>query len=80
MAKLWSNEDILGWDDRELLVWHHRINHCSLKSLIRIYKRGIIPRNLSKIRKTSLVSPVSWKVPQEAMVDQRHIINQIIQE
>ena len=51
MDKLWSTEDILVQDERDLLVWHHRLNHCSLKSLIRLSKRGVIPRKLRKIRK-----------------------------
>ena len=51
MAKLWSTENILGRDEREILVFHHRLNHCYLKSLLRLSKRGIIPRNISNIRK-----------------------------
>ena len=50
MAKLWSTEDILGWDEGDLLVWHHRLNHRSLKYLLRLSKRGIITRKLSKVR------------------------------
>ena len=26
MAKLWSTEYLLGWDDREILVCRHRLN------------------------------------------------------
>ena len=51
MAKLWSNKDVFGRDKREPLVWHHRLKHCSFKSLLGLSKRVIIPRNLSKIRK-----------------------------
>ena len=51
MAKLWSTKDILGWYNMNLLVWHHKLNHCSFKSLIRLSKRGVIPRNISRIRK-----------------------------
>ena len=51
MDKLWSTEDLLGLDERELLVWNHRLNHCSLKYLLRVSKRGMIPRNLRNIRK-----------------------------
>ena len=51
MNKLWSTEELLGRYERELLVWHHRLNHCSLKYLLRLSKRGIIPRKLSKVRK-----------------------------
>ena len=50
MAKLWSTEDLIGWDERELQFWHHRTNHCSFKYIIRISKRGVIPRNFNKIR------------------------------
>ena len=50
MAKLWSTEEILGSEKRELLVWHHRLNCCSLKYLLRISKRGIIPRKISNVR------------------------------
>ena len=41
----------MGRDERELLVSHHRMNHCSFKYLIRLSKRGIIPRKLINIRK-----------------------------
>ena len=33
------------------MVWHHSLNHCSLKYLIRLFKRGVIPRKLSKDKK-----------------------------
>ena len=29
MDKLWSTKDLLVQDEREILVWHHRLNHCS---------------------------------------------------
>ena len=51
MSKLWSTNDLLGWEVRDLLVWHNMLNNCSFKSLIILPKRGIIPRNISKIRK-----------------------------
>ena len=51
MDKLWSTEDLLGRDEREILLWHHRLNHCSFKSLIRLYERGIISRKLINIIK-----------------------------
>ena len=50
IAKLWSAKDLLGQDDRYLLVWYYSLNHLSFKSLIRLSKRGIIPRNLRNIR------------------------------
>ena len=47
MAKLWSTEDLLGQYERELLVWHHRLKHCSFKYLIILSKRLIIPWKIS---------------------------------
>ena len=56
-TKLFSTKDLLVWDDRKLLVWNHRLNHCYFKSLLRLYKRVIILRNTSKaIRLTPCVS------------------------
>ena len=51
MSNLWSTEDLLARDERKLLVWHHILNHCSLKSLVRLSKRGVITRNIIRIRK-----------------------------
>ena len=51
MAKLWSTKELMGQDKREILVWHYRLNHCYFKSLIRISKRGLIPKNIINIRK-----------------------------
>ena len=51
MDKLWSTEGLLVYDKRGLLFWHHRLNHLSLKSLLGLSKRKIIPRNLSDIKK-----------------------------
>ena len=31
MAKMWSTKDLLGWDERELLVWHHSLKHFPFK-------------------------------------------------
>ena len=67
MAKLWSTKDLLGRDKRAVLVWHHIPNHCSFKYLLRIYKRGIIPKNFIKIITPPLCYPLVWKFPQEAM-------------
>ena len=51
MENMWSNEELLGWYKRYILVYNHRLNHCSFKYLLKISKRGIIPRKLRKIRK-----------------------------
>ena len=53
MAKLWYTKELLGWDDRELLFWHHRLKHCTLKKILRLSKRLITPQNISKARKFS---------------------------
>ena len=49
MANLWSTEDLLVRDEVEILVWHHMLNQCSFKCLLRIPKMGIITRNLINI-------------------------------
>ena len=51
MAKLWSIEDLLGQDERDVLVWHHRLNQCPFKYLLRLSRRGIIPNNISELKK-----------------------------
>ena len=51
MVRTWLTKDPLGRDDRDLLVWNHRLNHCSFKYLLRLSKRGAIPRNILDIRK-----------------------------
>ena len=51
MTKLWSTEELLGWDEREILVWYHSMNYCSFKYLLIISRRRIIPSKLNKIRK-----------------------------
>ena len=40
VVKLWSTEDLLLYDKREILVWHHRLKICSFKSLLRLSERG----------------------------------------
>ena len=50
ISKLWSTEDLFGRNKKELLVWHHWMNYCSFKFLIRLSNRVIIPRKLNKIR------------------------------
>ena len=51
MSKLWSTKDLLGRENRELLVWHHRLNHCFFKSLIKLSNKMVIPKKLGKVRK-----------------------------
>ena len=31
MANIWSTKDLLGWDNRELLVWYNRLSYFSFK-------------------------------------------------
>ena len=57
MAKLCSTEYLLVQDEREILVWHHRLNHCYFKYPLRLSKKRIIPRNLSNIRPSSFTPP-----------------------
>ena len=49
MAKMWSTNNLLVRYEREIMVWHHRLNHCYFKSLLRISKRGVIHRNINTI-------------------------------
>ena len=51
MAKLWSTKDLLGRDNRDILVFHHRMKHFTLKPLQIFSKMGIITKNLIKVRK-----------------------------
>ena len=51
MDNLWTKKDFLGQDDRELFFWHHRLNHGNFKYLLILYKRIIIPKKISKVRK-----------------------------
>ena len=80
MDKLWSTEDLLVQDKRELLVWHHRLNHCSFKSLLRISKMWIITKELRNIITSPLCRLIIWKVPQEAMEYQRQTLMRVNQE
>ena len=41
----------MGLDEREILVWHHRMNYLSLKYLARLSKSEVIQRKLIKIIK-----------------------------
>ena len=51
ISQIWSTKDLLGQDEREILLWYHRLNHCSFKSLIRLPQRGVIPKKLRNIIK-----------------------------
>ena len=57
MENMISTKDLWGMDEREILVWHHRLNHCSFKSLIRLPKKGIIPRKIIRVRKIPYFLP-----------------------
>ena len=51
MVNLWSTAYLLGQGDREIQVLCHRLNHCSLKFLLVLFKRINIPSNLRNVRK-----------------------------
>ena len=34
MAKMWYTKDLLGYDERDILVWYHRTKHCTLNPLL----------------------------------------------
>ena len=53
MDNLWSNEELLGWYKREILVCNHSLIHWSFKCLFRLSKMVIIPRKLIKFIKLS---------------------------
>ena len=53
MSNLWSTEELLWWYKREILVCHHRLDHCAFKFLLRISNRDIIPRKTRRVRKLS---------------------------
>ena len=63
MDKLWLTQNLLGWYEKDILVWHHRLNYFSFKSLLRLSKRGMIPRNPSKVINPPLVLPVCLEIP-----------------
>ena len=51
MLNLWSTKEILGQEEREILVFNHRINHCTFKYTPQLSKRGIILRKISMLIK-----------------------------
>ena len=51
VSKLWPTKNIVWPDEKELLVCHHRLNHCTFKAFIIFSKRDIIPSNTRKIKK-----------------------------
>ena len=51
MPKLCSTKDLFVREEREILVWHHRLNRCSFKYLLILSNRGVITRKISWIRK-----------------------------
>ena len=80
MAKLWSTKDFLGRHDGEILFLHHRLNHCSFKSLLRVSNMGVISRNLSRIINSPLFRFFIWKFSREAMEDQRQTLKRFNQK
>ena len=39
MVNMWSTEYLMGHYEREILVWYHWLNHCSLEYLLGLSKR-----------------------------------------
>ena len=62
------------------MVWNHRLNHCSFKSLLRISKMWIITKELRNIITSPLCRLIIWKVPQESMEYQRQTLMRVNQE
>ena len=56
MTNLWSTKDLLGRDEREFMVCCHRPEIFYFKSLIRLFKRGIIPKKIEKV----ITPPTPW--------------------
>ena len=81
MANLWSTKELFGRGERELLVWHHRLNHCSFKYLLRLSKRLINTRKLIRFRNLPPLYLLSiLEVAQVTMDDQRQKIRWVTQE
>ena len=51
MYKMWYTKDLFGRDEREIMVWTNRLNHCTFKSHIVLSKRVIIFNNISRVGK-----------------------------
>ena len=79
MYMLWSTKDLLVWDERYLLVFHHRMNHCTFNFLLGLSNKGITPRNLREFR-TPPCGVYIWKLPLESMEDQRQTLRWINQK
>ena len=58
MSNLWYIKNILRPYENEILLWHHRMNHCNFNTLIRLAKRVIIPKKTSKARNIPPIRPV----------------------
>ena len=63
MEKLWSTKDILGQDEREILVWYHRMNHFTFKNLIKLSKSGIIINRIIKVMDIPIIFGVERAHP-----------------
>ena len=50
MDKLWSTEELLGGDKREILFFHHRLIHFTFKSLLRLTRKEITHRKIKRVR------------------------------
>ena len=49
--KIWTTEEFLGRHKKGILVCHNKMKIFSFKSLIRLFKRVIIPRKIRMIIK-----------------------------
>ena len=50
-TRLWSTKDLLGGDERGIMVFHHFLNHFTFKTFIMLSKRSIIPKDIRKVIK-----------------------------
>ena len=53
---------------RVFFVWYHRLSHFTFNCLLRLFKRVIISKKLSMIRKLSLTLPDYLGIPRRGNV------------
>ena len=49
MQRLWSETTSLDKDERYLLTWYYRLNHCSLSTLSQLEDKGSLRKSLAKV-------------------------------